>query len=307
MLNVIIKLYGKLHARKGIPYWLFSPLRRTIRFIANIFFPFLLKNKYCRKSKNVTQTEIIVSLTSFPSRINEVWQVIEIMKRQTYKPKKIFLWLSKEQFPLKNALPGSLLNQEDEMFSIKFVDNNIRSHKKYYYVSQSCPNADVLLIDDDIYYPTDMIERMIAARRDNPNAIICQYGYIIKYDENNVLMQYNKWENVTQYSNDNKLFFGSGGGTLFKPSELYKDLTNQELFLQLTPTADDIWLNAMARLANVPIIMLKPALPLPVKIHGQKEALSKINVGLGKNDEQIKAVSDYYKRSVNKDPFERVN
>lgn len=303
MLNVIIKLYGKLHARKGIPYWFFSPLRRAIRFIANIFFPLLLKSKSCERYNDVTQTDIIVSLTSFPSRINKVWQVIEIMKQQTYKPKKIFLWLSKEQFPSKKSVPESILKKEDDVFSIEFVDDDIRSHKKYYYVSQNYPNADILLIDDDIYYPTDMIESLVAARQNNPQAIICRYGYTIKYDNHKMPMPYNMWEHVTKYSEDNKLFFGSGGGMLFKPYTLYKDLIDKVLFLKLTPTADDIWLNAMARLSNVPIVMLKPALPLPVIIRGQKEALSKINVGQGKNDEQIKAVSRYYNRCLNLDPF----
>ena len=43
--------------------------------------------------------KIIVSLTSFPGRINEVWICIESLMRQTFKPDAIELWLSLKQFP----------------------------------------------------------------------------------------------------------------------------------------------------------------------------------------------------------------
>ena len=49
----------------------------------------------------------IVSITSFPARINEIWITIETLLRQSFKPDKIILWLGEEQFPDKQ-LPESL-------------------------------------------------------------------------------------------------------------------------------------------------------------------------------------------------------
>lgn len=74
---------------------------------------------------------------------------------------------------------------------------------------------------------------------------------------------------------------------------MYPDLTNIELAMTLTPTADDIWLNAMARLMFVPIIYISsgPLLSIKNKIN---ECLCSINNGQGKNDEQIEKLNNYY-------------
>ena len=53
------------------------------------------------------QDKIIVSLTSFPGRINEVWICVESLMRQTFKPDAIELWLSLRQFP-DRVIPWNL-------------------------------------------------------------------------------------------------------------------------------------------------------------------------------------------------------
>ena len=301
-LNFFVKTYCLLRNYTNIPYWLLTPFRRLIRILANLFLPsYLLK---CTQLKYKQNTEVIVSLTSFPARITEVWQVIECMLRQSYKPQKIVLWLSKEQFPgLQNDIPATLRERESDIFEIRFVDGDIRSHKKYYYAACEYPDSLILLIDDDIYYPTDMIENLYKAHLRTPQSVICQYGYIMRYENDGRLMSYKNWEYVNYKTNDRALFFGSGGGTLFKPSVLYKDLINIELAMKLTPKADDIWLNAMTRLADVPILMQKPLMTLPVRCKGEKIELCTENVIGGGNDIQIQSVIDYYNGKLNRHPF----
>ena len=225
MINLFVKTYGKLHNYNVVPYWVLTPFRRIVRTIANLVLP-----RYLSKTCNYRQkeyTNIIVSFTSFPARINEVWQVVKCMKKQSYRPSKIILWLSKKQFTNSHEIPLSLRNLEDNLFTIKFVDEDIRSHKKYYYVSQEYPESLILLIDDDIYYPTDMIERLYKAYLKHPQSVICQYGYFMGYNKAGKLLPYRLWKHVNKDSiNDSSLFFGSGGGTLFNPSLLYNDLLN---------------------------------------------------------------------------------
>lgn len=300
-LDLLIKIYSKLHNYKGVPFWVLTPLRRLVRRVVNNQLPqYLLKSKRLNpKSKS----EVIVSFTSFPARIENVWQVVECMLRQTYQPKKIFLWLSKEQFSSKKELPKSLLERENDIFEIRFVDGDIRSHKKYYYVSKEYPDSLVLLIDDDLYYPTDMIETMLKEHRKYPNAVISRYGYIRKYDNNGNLLPYKKWKEISGASANKHLFFGSGGGTLIKPSALYKDLTNKDLFLKLTPIADDIWLNAMVELAGLSIKKIKFGLILTIKGGETNVTLCSENVAGGQNDIQINNIIEYYKQELNKELF----
>lgn len=302
MYTSFVKIYGRLYNYKYIPFLLLTPFRILIRLFANFLLPHYLERAKMH-NKGAVHKNLVVSLTSFPARIEKVWMVIEIIKRQTILPEKIILWLSREQFPTIESIPSNLLDRQDDLFEIRVVDGDIKSHKKYYYSSCEFSDSHILLIDDDIFYPLDMIERLLKAYQNNPQAVICQYGYIMNFDENGLLLPYRSWKQLTTNSKDKNLFFGSGGGTLFTPSKLYQDLTNKDLFLSLTPSADDIWLNAMVKLASLPIELINPYLPLPIKGKGNQIALSSVNVGENKNDEQIKAVNDYYKKKISILPF----
>lgn len=235
----------------------------------------------------------IVSFTSFPARIDNVWQVVECMFRQTVQPAKILLWLSKEQFPTRVSIPESLRERENDIFEIRMVDDDIRSHKKYYYVSKEFPDSLVFLIDDDIYYRPDILERSLKAREQHPGSVICNYGSHIGYNEDGSLKPYNRWKSAEGYSDADDLFFGSGGGTLLCPSELHPDLIDIEKARQLTPIADDIWLNAMVRLVKRKIVMIKNNLILPI-FNKNNTTLSSQNLGLSENDRQLRNVMNVY-------------
>lgn len=58
------------------------------------------------------------------------------------------------------------------------VNGDIKSHKKYLYVAMEYPNDYVFLIDDDMFYPSTLIERTWNAHINIPNSIICNYGYL---------------------------------------------------------------------------------------------------------------------------------
>lgn len=300
-LDFYAKFYSLLHNYPRIPYWALTPLRKLVRWGANRTLP-----KYLAKPNSHScqkRCGVIVSFTSFPARINSVWQVVECMMRQTYQPSKIILWLSKEQFPTKSSIPDSLLEREGELFEIRFVEGDIRSHKKYFYAIKEFPDKFIFLIDDDIFYPTDIIENTWNAHLDNPQAIICNYGFYIKYDNNGRLLPYNKW--IRCYRRTEKSFFyGSGGGTLIHSSLLYHDISNIDLAIRLTPIADDIWLNAMANIARTPKVLLPNGQILPINIKNDKRLASQ-NRENNQNDNQIDSVINYYKEQIGVNPFER--
>ncbi len=291
LLNLFTRTYARLHNYPGVPYWVLTPFRKIVRYGANRVLPKYLGKTHAYHGK--TDNGVIISFTSFPARINNVWQVVECMLRQTYQPAKIILWLSKEQFPDGFGIPSSLRERESDMFEIRIVEGDIRSHKKYYYVSKEYPESLIFLIDDDIYYPTDMLERTMKAHKEHPEAIICNYGYHIRYKEKGELMPYNSWPKEYGYSTDEDLFFGSGGGTLLKPSWLHEDLTNIDLAMKLTPIADDIWLNAMALMAKREKLMLPNGLILPIFVK-EDVKLASHNKGKNGNDEQINLIMAYY-------------
>lgn len=291
--------YGRLRCRH-LHYSILSFPRYLIRRLANKYIPLYLNKQ--NKQSGIIIDGLVVSFTSFPARINDAWQVVECMFRQTYLPEKVILWLSKDQFASNNDLPESLLCRVNNRFEINLVDGDIRSHKKYYYVMKQYPDKYIFLIDDDIYYPTTLIEKSWEAHIKNPKAIICNFGSEIKYDSNGKLKPYKEWETKNNcYEN---IFFGSGGGTLIKVEQLYKDVIDIDLALKLTPLADDIWLNAMANLAGTPKLLIQNRQILPILIDNDSKLASQNRVS-GENNNQLKAVIEYYITHMGVDPFKK--
>lgn len=247
-------------------------------------------------AENIEQ--IIISLTSFPKRIPTLHIVIECLLRQTYFNKRVILWLSKEQFP-SSEIPSNLLSLCNKGLEVYFVDGDIRSHKKHYYAFKAFPNNLIFLVDDDLFYPSYIVEQSynLYKKYGGNKVIIANYGRKINHSNNGELKSYNTWE--ISHGNSEDMFFGSGGGTLIRPRDLYKDYLKMDLFLKLTPIADDIWLNAMARLGDNDIFITDDYYPLPVHI-SNNEKLCTENMGeTNMNDKQLDSLQKYYLQKLN--------
>ena len=70
----------------------------------------------CKKSNVEERNEkIVISLTSFPKRINYVWLTIRSLLQNSCRPDKVILWLSEDQFPNgKESLPRKLVKPTDK-------------------------------------------------------------------------------------------------------------------------------------------------------------------------------------------------
>lgn len=241
------------------------------------------------------KSDIIISLTSFPRRINKVWITIITLLQQSLKPQKVILWLSKDQFPTTKVLPEELLKLTKKGLEIRFVEGDMKSHKKYYYAFKEFPDTPILLVDDDIIYHSKMAEELY--KHFTSRKVHFGYGYQMRRDGNCRILQYNDWKHLSHKSRNKDLFFGSGGGTLMIPSTMYKDCLREDLFIELCPKADDVWLNAMARLSGLVLEKVRNESGVPVLIN-QNKRLSESNVGLSENDNQIENINSYYHKEL---------
>lgn len=277
----------------------------VVRTISNLFIPLWYKMTLTpsiipyRKEK-----QVIISLTSFPKRFSKLWIVIESLMRQKEKPDYIRLYLSNEQINSLNELPQSILRLQKKGLQIYIKDNDLRSHKKYYYAFQENPDALIITVDDDIIYPSNITQELLSAYRLYPNSIISRYGHYLKICNGNII-PYAEWSNDILSNPSNNIFFGSGGGTLFQPNRIHKDIFNYNVFMDICKLADDIWLNAYIRLSgfNVYLINNMPCSILNVQIKSD-DRLTTQNVGENLNDIQIKNVCDYFKSKYNINPFD---
>ena len=287
----------------SLPAWLTrikvsGLIRRMILYPANLY----VRRAFSRPCKPAQrQSDVVISLTSFPGRINTLWIVVECLLRQTMRPRKIVLWLSRDQFGSMDDLPSRLLEQRKRGLDIRLVDGDIRSHKKYYYAFREFADSPVLLVDDDMIYDSHMVEDL--TNNFSKDKVHCSYGYLIRRNDSGRPLSYADWQQVyTKHPGDKDLFFGSGGGTLLVPSMLRKETTDIDLALRLCPTADDIWLNAMVRLSGLDVVKVRKESCLSVVIKNNK-TLASSNQGRNQNDVQIVAVNDYFLQKSGKTVF----
>lgn len=294
-------LYERLQYKNRLTSLLQTPFRKGIRYIATSHIShYYATHKACFDRD---KTNVIVSLTSFPGRINIVHLVVNSMLRQTCLPKKIILWLSKKQFS-DTLIPSSLALLENDIFEIRMVDEDIRSYKKSYYVLKEFPDNPVFLIDDDLFYPTNTIETVLKAANQYPGYVICRFGSIMKYKDGNPKSYNSWWDEIVNPTTDPNLFLGTGGGTLLRREYLFDEVDNIELALSLAPLADDVWMNAMINLKKTPKHKVKYGLILPI-YQKKGKTLTSVNVGENLNDKQISSVREYFINHYGLDPFEK--
>lgn len=189
--------------------------------------------------------KIIISLTSFPGRIEIVYKTIITLLNQTEKPDAIILWLAKEQFPQgEQELPNNLTKLIDYGLTIKWCAHDIKSYKKLIPALREYPNDIIITADDDLYYPSYWVESLIKSYNKHPKEIHCHMITPLcnkkgKIDKTKIKKSYRDTSGFGY-----KLLGGSG--TLYPPNALYKDVCNESIFMDLCPTSDDIWFWANA-------------------------------------------------------------
>lgn len=279
-------------------------------YVENIVKSQLVIHKYENfsfESKNIGITEdinyghqLIVSLTTYGSRINDVYLTIESMLHQTIKPNKIILWLD---YSFKNKkLPIVLQKQQERGLEIKFCED-IRSYTKLVPTIEKYPNSIIVTIDDDMIYTYDFIENLVNAYEINPNKIYFYRGHKIVFDNNKNIKSYIDW--VRQGAKDSSLLNVPTGvcGVLYPPNCFYEDVTKKEIFMKICPYADDIWFKTMSYLKGIECEKIetgKDANEKFIYINTAVEtSLSNINNIQGMNDVQIKQVFEFYKIKFN--------
>ena len=211
---------------------------------------------------------------------------MDCLQNQTILPDKIELWIEEND---KSLLPEKIYNFKG--VDIKFCENGLYSYKKIIPTLKEGDDRFIVTFDDDILYTLNSLEALVTKSKEFPNDIIANRLHEIKL-KNTLPDIYSNWQKNC-VSENHLSFFTSGGGALFPPNSFYKDILDKKIFMEICPSADDIWLNWMAKLNNKKIrysgIDKKYTL---IKII--KSGLYKKNVKQNFNDVQIKRIIEKY-------------
>lgn len=239
--------------------------------------------------------KVIVSFTSYPKRIGDVWLVVETLLRQSVKPDAVILWLAESQFPGRlDDLPQRLVALQARGLTIRFCDD-LRSHKKYYYVMQEYPEDLIILADDDTMYSKDLVKKLVRMHERNPKDIVCMTpAKITAVEEMPSGWGRYGWNERVEHAYLAQPF--TGQGTLYPPHSLdEKYAFDKEKIMELCPHADDLWLKLMSMRIGVLVTAAYPCRSFPVAIYGSAEgSLWYINGQDKQNDVQWQNLLDHY-------------
>ena len=250
---------------------------------------------------SIGNKRVIISLTSYPSRIKTVHIAIKSLIDQTYKADKIILWLAEEQFPNKEKdLPKQLLDLVPLGLTIDWC-SDIKSYKKLVPALIKYPNDIIITADDDLIYNKNCIKSLIDTYKKYPNCIIANRTHYITF-KNGKINKFINWIFWNKYRKPSYNVFPTTGGTvLYYPNCLYKDATNIELFSELAEYTDDHWFWAMAVINGTKIKLSEPYFDkLKFIRETQEEGLSVFNCTGGNNDVSMEKIITHYPCILNK-------
>lgn len=274
--------------------------------ILNIFyksfyeFLFIIFVKKGIKNKSSNEPQIIVSMTTYPKRINDVSICIESIMNQKTKANRIILWLAESQFEDKKILPKHLLHLETRGLEIKFCDD-LRSHKKYYYAIKNNPDDIVITLDDDCYYPNFTIQRLIELNKVHPDKIICNKSRKIDLRSEKI-PSYTSWETVNSKEvkiSTNYVPIGVGG-VLYPPYSLSSMVFNKDDIKNICFNTDDLWLKVHSLIKETKVVYAGYFPELFSIGKTQKNKLSLQNWYENRNDIELNNILVQYKGYLKK-------
>lgn len=285
------KIYNKFIT--NIETYIIEPI---LNFILPIEYA-INKKSYGVNTEEDRKNEIIISLTSIPSRFSTLHLCIERLLNQTLKPDKIILYLGNNTKNIK--LTKQLKEQMKRGLTVKYCDDTkLRPHTKYFYAMQEYHNDIIITVDDDIIYSKKLVEKLMESYKKFPDAVSYVRGHKMTTEDGKI-KPYQSW--IWEYREkdamipNNKIFPTGVGGILYPPDCFDEETFDIEKIKELCINNDDIWLKAMELRNNINVVRVdKKRNRLYAIKQTQKIALSKNNVIANKNDDYLASVFKYY-------------
>ncbi len=187
---------------------------------------------------------IVVSLTSFASRLRQLHICVKSLLCQSVKPDAILLFLAEDE----SEVPESVLALRRYGLEIVCGVNDLGPHKKYFYAMQRYPEDIIITVDDDAVYHRDTIRALMEAHRAYPDCVAANRVHRMVLGADGKPKPYSDWEHdCRKYDTPRADLMATGvGGILYPPGIMDLDcLLDEAAIGTLCPRADDLWLKCI--------------------------------------------------------------
>ncbi|GAA0579122.1 FkbM family methyltransferase [Halomonas salifodinae] len=235
---------------------------------------------------------LVVSLTSYSSRFDNLYLTLRSLMLQEVFPDHLILWIAEEE---KSELPKNVWELEQYGLNIRFCEN-MRSYKKIVPSLREYPDSFIVTADDDLYYDSKWLKGLVDSWDGDERTVIAHRAHKIVLNDKGRPLPYRKWKwEVGQKEPvDGLIFPTSGAGVLWPPHVFHSDVTYVRRFMELCPSADDIWLYWMASLNGAKVKCSTYEFRFAEWPSNGVSPLWKENVIGGGNDRQIEKLMSFY-------------
>ena len=237
--------------------------------------------------------DVVVSLTSHAARFGTLELAVRSLLDQSSPAAAVVLWVADAD---RGAVPGGVERLARAGLEIRTLPRDLGPASKLLPALAAYPECRIVTADDDVAYARVWLHGLLATHDRHPAAIACRRAHYLGFDEAGRLLPYAHWEQETARTGpDARLFFTGHGGVLYPPGSLPPLVHDDALRTSLSPTADDVWFNWMARLAGTDIVRTPGRSPRHDVVPGsQGTSLLAVNVGAHGNDGQIARMVEHF-------------
>lgn len=233
-----------------------------------------------------------ITLTSYPPRFGTLALTLQSLLNQSVAADAVVLWVFDKDMA---SLPAAVRRLQRQGLRIESVPEDLRCYKKIIPALQAEPDSVWVTVDDDVFYPRHWLASLVEAHQAYPDDVICTRAHLVKFDEEGHVLPYRKWTKQTDRdSTDDPLFFTGIGGVLYPPGCFHPDVTVVQRLLELSPDADDVWLNWMVRLHGRRVRRVGRNIPYVTWLGSQRTALFRTNARGSGNDDCIRRMTQAY-------------
>lgn len=256
-------------------------------------------------------SDIVISLTTISSRLDHVGRTLECIAKQTIQPHSVNLYISEDPYLLDKGIDrrDDALRKIADLGVNIYMTPNIGPYRKQYPVVRqlrsagASPHTIVMTIDDDVLYPSDVVERLANAA-EYSNAVVAHRGRKIALSGDR-LQPYASFGPPTEITDHLNLATGKNG-IAYRLQHFPEDPA-EYVGPYLAPTADDIWCKWITGIRCVPTAIIEPRaaydpkLDFPESAPSNKYGLFHAFNAKGTNDDAMLNMEAFFlfRRGVN--------
>lgn len=254
---------------------------------------------FCENDK-CDYSDVIVSLTSYPARINKVYYALISLLMQSKKPKQIILWLANTDYETYEAVPLSIRSLSSYGITIKFCDD-LKSYKKVFYAAKEYGNDyRIVCADDDFLYPSWWLKELVEISNETPGCIVCHRSHVITINDNRI-MPYRQWRwySSGEVGPSFLLHILTGAGVIYPKAFFNDDFFDIDAIMKYAPTADDLWVKMYSLSQGIKVKKTKKYSDNLIEISGEEGGRLYDYNQMDGNDISVDNLMNYFGITVN--------